>query len=352
MTGIIVRAIATRQSPRLCLAAAVTAAAMLGATQAAADDNSRFGVIEENDSIIFDTDKYYTQGIAFTYLGPDVAVDSAWIAPFNTLADWGPFDATGAGSVSRRYEVLLGQSIFTPKDTARVDPDPDDRPYAGWFYGGVGLIQDTDRRRLDHLELLVGVVGPAAFGKTTQNDWHQFIDVEESRGWDNQLDNEPGLVLSYERKWRLLQPLGGGFAVDAIPELGITVGNVMDYVEAGGMLRFGRNLEADYGPARIRPALSGTPYFNSDYLDGPFGFYFFVGAQGRAIARNLFLDGNTFENSRSVDSDALVGDLTGGVSLFWGDMVKADAVAIYRTEEFEDQDHPTKFAGINVTIGF
>jgi lipid A 3-O-deacylase len=340
-----------RRSSRLCLAVA-TAAAAFGAGLARADDIHRFSVIEENDSIGFDSDKYYTQGLEFIYLGPDVAADSAWIAPFDALADLGPFDATGAGAVSRRYEVLLGQSMFTPEDTAREDPDPDDRPYASWFYGGVGLIQDTDRRRLDHLELLVGVIGPAAFGKKTQNDWHQYIGVSRSRGWDEQLDNEPGLMLSYERKWRFLQPLGSGLAVDAIPELGITVGNVMDYVQAGGMIRFGKNLEADYGPSRIRPALSGTPYFNSDYLDGPFGFYVFVGVQGRAIARNLFLDGNTFEDSRSVDSEALVGDLSGGLSMFWGGSVKLDAVVTYRTEEFEQQDDPTKTAGINVTMGF
>jgi hypothetical protein len=345
------RALDSRRSPRLCLAVA-TLAALLGAGHAHADDNSRLGVVEENDSIGFDSDKYYTQGLELTYLGPDVAVDSSWMGPFNVLADLGPFDATDAGEVSRRYEVLLGQSMFTPEDTAREDPDPSDRPYAGWLYGGVGLIQDTDRRRLDHLELLVGVVGPAAGGKKTQNDYHQFIGVSKSRGWDEQLDNEPGLVLSYERKWRLLHPLGNGFGVDAIPELGITVGNVMDYVQAGGMLRFGRNLEVDYGPARIRPALSGTPYFNSDYLDGPFGFYVFVGAQGRAVARNLFLDGNTFEDSRSVDSEVLVADLSGGLSMFWGDAVKLDAVVTYRTEEFERQDNPTKFAGINLSIGF
>ncbi len=333
--------------------AAVALAATLGAVAARADDSSRVTVIEENDSVIFgDSDKYYTQGLEFVYLGPDVEVDRGWIGPFNLLGDLGPFDAAGAGEVSRRYEILLGQSMFTPKDTASEDPDPDDRPYAGWLYGGVGLIQDTDRRRLDHLELLAGIVGPDAFGKTTQNDYHQFLGVDESRGWDEQLHNEPGVMLSYERKWRFLQPIGGGFAVDAIPELGITVGNVMDYVQAGGMLRFGKNLEADYGPQRIRPALSGTSYFNSDYLDGPFGFYFFVGTQGRAVARNAFLDGNTFRDSRSVDSEALVGDLSGGLALFWGDAVRLDTVVTYRTEEFEDQDEPTTLWGLNMTVGF
>ncbi len=340
-----------RRSPDR-LRAIVIAAAMLGSGAALADDTTRFGVVEENDSIGFDTDKYYTQGIEFTHLGSDVAADSGWAGPFDALSDLGPFDASGAGQVSRRYEILLGQSMFTPADTSREDPDASDRPYAGWLYGGVGLIQDTDRRRLDHLELLAGIVGPSASGKKVQNDYHQFIGVDESRGWDEQLEDEPGLMLSYERKWRLLQPISEGLAVDAIPELGVTVGNVMTYAEAGGLLRFGKNLEADYGPARIRPGLSGTPYFNSDYLDGPFGFYVFAGTQVRLVARNIFLDGNTFEDSRSVDSEALVGDLMGGVSLFWGDAVKVDGVAIYRTEEFEGQDDATKFAGINVTVGF
>ncbi len=340
-----------RRSPGRFLAI-VTVAATLGFGAARAEDNGRFSVIEENDSIASDSDKYYTQGLELTYLGGDVAPGSGWIAPFGALSDLGPFDASGAGEVSRRYEVLLGQSMFTPKDTAREDPDPGDRPYAGWFYGGIGLIQDTDRRRLDHLELLAGVVGPSAFGKTTQNDWHQYIGIDESRGWDEQLHDEPGLMLSYERKWRLLQQIGGGLGVDFIPELGVTAGNVMTYVQGGGMIRFGKNLEADYGPSRIRPALSGTPYFNGDYLDGPFGFYFFVGTQGRAVARNIFLDGNTFRDSRDVDSEALVGDLSGGLSMFWGDAVKLDAALTYRTEEFEGQDDPTKFAGINLTVGF
>lgn len=332
--------------------AAATIAATLAAGAAAADDSSRITLLEENDSVILgDSDKFYTQGLEFTYLGPDVAVDSAWIGPFDALA-FGPFDAEGAGEVSRRYEILFGQSVFTPQDTAREDPDPSDRPYVGWLYGGVGLIQDTDRRRLDHLELLAGVVGADAHGEEAQNDWHQFIGVDKSRGWDEQLRNEPGIMLSYERKWRFLQPVGGGLAVDAIPELGITVGNVMDYAQAGGMLRFGKNLEADYGPQRIRPALSGTPYFNSDYLDGPFGFYFFVGTQGRAVARNLFLDGNTFRDSRSVDSEALVGDLSGGLALFWGSAVRLDTAVTYRTKEFEAQDEATTLWGINMTVGF
>jgi hypothetical protein len=323
---------------------------VIAAVPALADDDGRITLTEENDSIYFDDDQAYTQGFEFAYLGPDVAAGSSWEAPFNGLSSIGLFD-TG-GEVSRRYQIIFGQSIFTPEDTSLEDPEHDDRPYAGWAYGGVSLIQDTKRRRLDHLELLAGIVGPAAQGRPTQNDWHQFIGVDTAEGWDHQLHNEPGFMLTYERKYRFLQPIAGGFAVDAIPEAGVTLGNVMTYGEIGTMLRFGRNLEADYGPNRIRPSLSGTSYFNADYLEDPFGFYFYVGAQGRAVAQNIFLDGNTFRDSRDVEKEHFVGDLTGGVALFWSNSVKLDAGFTYRTEEFEGQDENAKFANINLTVGF
>jgi len=328
-------------------------AALFGALAlpaAVADDTIRFTVLEENDSIWSGTDKYYSQGLGFALLTGDLAPESGTNAPFDLLADWGVFADTGARS--RRYEILLGQQIYTPEDTLADNPDPHDRPYAGWAFAGIGLIQDTDRRRMDHFELLAGVVGPTAFGETVQNDWHQFIGVAEAEGWDHQIHDEPGVMLTYERKYRFLAPLGEGFGADVIPEAGVTVGNVMTYGQVGGMLRIGRNLEADYGPARMRPSLSGTTYFNGDDLVGDFGFYFFVGAQGRAVARNIFLDGNTFRDSRDVDSKPLVADLTGGVSLFWTDAVKLDVMAIHRTREFDGQDKAWDYAGINLTLGF
>lgn len=337
---------------RLLRPLALTAALFI-CSAAQADDASRITLTEENDSIVFPTDRYYTQGFEFAYLGGDVAAESAWAKPFAGLSSIGMFGTPEAGGeVSRRYQVIFGQSIFTPSDTNDENPDPDDRPYAGWLYGGIGWVQDTDRRRLDNLELLIGIVGPGAQARPAQNDWHQFIGVDSANGWDHQIHNEPGVMLSYERKYRFIQPILGGFAVDAIPEAGVTLGNVMTYAEVGGMLRFGRNLEADYGPNRIRPSLSGTSYFNGDYLEDPFGFYVYVGTQGRAVARSIFLDGNTFRDSRDVDKEIFVGDITGGVALFWSNAIKLDAGFTYRTQEFEGQDDAAKFANINLTIGF
>jgi hypothetical protein len=216
------------------------------------------------------------------------------------------------------------------------------------------LYQETDHHSLDHLQLLLGVVGPDALGEEVQNGFHGFlnglISQHQAAGWGYQLSNEPGVVLTYEHKWRWDMPLGGGFAVDVIPDVGVTVGNVFTYGEAGAIIRLGRNLNVDYGPARIKPATSGTTWFDPSQLQGPLGWYVFVGAQGRAVARNIFLDGNTFVSSASVEKETYVADLTGGLSFFWSDLTKVDFVLTWRSKEFVTQPEPDRYGGINISV--
>ena len=116
------------------------------------------------------------------------------------------------------------------------------------------------------------------------------------------------------------------------------------------MLRLGQNLNADYGPARIKPALSGTTWFDPSQLQGPMGWYIFVGAQGKAVARNIFLDGNTFVASPSVTKETLVADLSGGVSFFWADLAKVDFVLTWRSKEFVGQPEPDRYGGVNISV--
>ena len=259
------------------LAAPVPAVAENPGSRAENSDYGRITIIEENDSILLDDDRYYTQGAQFTWLSPSVGPGSAFYTPFEALSG-GPFAPFRGGGQwhNQRYEILLGQQVFTPADITFKHPPAEDRPYAGWLYGGLGMIQDTDHRELDHLEVTAGIIGPHSMASNAQNDWHQFIGIGEAQGWDHQLHSEPGVMASYERKWRFNQALFWGQEVEAIPELGATVGNVMTYGETGITLRFGQGLLADYGPQRMRPATSGTSYFNADVMTSPFGYYVYV----------------------------------------------------------------------------
>jgi len=123
---------------------------------------------------------------------------------------------------------------------------------------------------------------------------------------------------------------------------------VFTYANAGMMLRLGQRLPLDYGPPRIQPSLPGSGFFVPQ--DG-FGWYLFAGVEGRAVARNIFLDGNTFRDSRSVDKEPLVGDLQFGIALTWRN-VRLSYTHVLRTREFETQDEADNFGAFSLSVRF
>jgi lipid A 3-O-deacylase len=302
-------------------------------------------LIEENDALQpRPTDRHYTQGARLSYTSAPLMNGTALDIFFGlTNGLWMQGTPT-----DRRFELTFGQSIYTPRHYRDTVPDPLDRPFAGWLYGGFGIFQETDRRSLASFELLVGVVGPSALAGPTQAAVHAALGQPGPK-WPNELKDEPGTVLSYDRKWRLQYTLDGQYAFEIIPEFGASVGNVFTYAQAGALVRFGKDLEVDYGPARIRPSLSGTTWLRPG---SGFGWYIFAGAQTRLVARNIFLDGNTFQDGPSVEKRPVVTDVSAGLSLFLADRLKLDLVVTERTEEFTTQQGRDRFGNINLTVRF
>ena len=294
------------------------------------------------------SDRHFTHGTRISALSPDEAVppfieDAAKALPL--------FPADG----NIRVTYSLGQEMFTPERIEVRELIEDDRPYAGWTYFGVGLVSENGER-LDNLELNVGMIGPASLADKTQIEYHKLIGVQVPEGWDNQLHNEPGVVLYYERKWRNLWearisdlPVLDELAVDVTPHLGGALGNVYTYGAGGLTLRLGEDLPDDYGPPRLRPALPGSDYFRPDDW---FGWYFFAGAEGRVIARNIFLDGNTFRDSHSVDKYPVVLDVQAGLAIMLGERVRLAYTHLWRTKEFREQDAPDQFGTVSLSVRF
>ena len=208
---------------------------------------------------------------------------------------------------------------------------------------------------LESFAVQVGVVGPDALARQTQEAFHAAAGFNTSNldaSWSHQLKNEPGLMISYDRHVKVWQATAFGIESDVIPDAGVTVGNVMTYAEAGGQFRIGRNLAADFGIPRVLPALSGTNWFNVSRMTSAFGWYLFAGVQGRAVAHNIFLDGNSFTDSASVKKRILVGDFLTGASLFWSDWTKIDFSFTERTKEFTTQKQMDHFGNVNLSFLF
>ena len=218
----------------------------------------------------------------------------------------------------KRLDFALGQSMFTPSDITIKDSAPNDRPYAGWLYGSFGIISDSGDI-LDNTQITLGMVGPASQGQQTQSYVHKNITNSPiPQGWSHQLKNEPGINFDYERKWRgafATSPFGIGF--DVMSHTGVALGNINTHGSVGFTLRFGYDLPADYGPPRIRPSLPGSDFF---IPTKKLGGYLFITTEMRAVLRNIFLDGNSFQNSASVNKKHFVGSLQFGTALTYSDL--------------------------------
>src|SRR6266851_1191965 len=121
------------------------------------DEAGRITILEENDSLYFNSDKHYTQGLRISdLLGKTPSPGGLSDDAFKIVGSVAPVFEPGG---TRRTAIFLGQSIFTPKNLAIRPPDPHDRPYAGWLYAGASLLQDTGSRLLENAELDFGIVG-------------------------------------------------------------------------------------------------------------------------------------------------------------------------------------------------
>jgi lipid A 3-O-deacylase len=321
-------------------------------------DNGTISFQVENDVFAYgNKDRHYSNGLRVSWLptpdpgDPGLFERAARSLPFFSRPDY-----------TQRIGWSVGQSIFTPQDKLSSGPLPDDRPYAAWLYAGVTLINASKPNfeaggaisELDTLEIDVGMVGRAALGKMVQRAFHDWaFKNADVKGWDNQLKSEPGLLISYNHKWRASwQADFGHLGVDVFPSIGFDLGNVQTSASAGLMARFGRDLPADFGPPRIRPGLVGSDFFLSDTDSGRrLGWYVFAGAEGRAVARNIFLDGNSFATSLKVRKKHFVADLQAGVAvILYG--VRLTATQVLRTREFHGQKGNDVFGAVSASFNF
>jgi hypothetical protein len=299
--------------------------------------DSVVNLVVENDHFN-NTDRHYTNGINWGW-APPAGSAPEWIRAMAHLVPFFPEDGVF------RHGYSLGQSTFTPSDLTLDDPPTDDRPYAGWLYGTIGMETATEQQ-LDQLVLTLGVVGPASLAEFSQKALHKARAVRKPRGWDTQLRNEPGIVITYQRHWRLLTSKTFAGSFDLTPHAGGAVGNIFTYANSGLTLRFGQNLPPDYGPPRIQPGIPGSMTFVA--AEG-FTWHLFAGVEGRVVARNIFLDGNTFRHSRSVDREIFVGDLQFGAVLTWQD-IRLSYTHVLRTDEFKSQLERHDFGAVTLAV--
>lgn len=346
----------------LAIALGTTLPALAADGGADADQGGRPGdhwsmtFYDEND-MFGGTDQHYTNAFKLSLLTKDLRE----YAHSEVVADYFPWliplieEAPFVNDPERTHNIgfSFGNDMYTPVDTKAKGLIEDDRPYAGWTYASLAL-HAKNATRLDTFEASLGMVGPSAHSKFVQDTWHDLINKFHSEGWDNQIHDEPGVLLTWQRSLRTVYDLPHkGWSADFVPHLGAALGNVYTYANLGGQVRLGYHLPSDFGVSLIRPgAAVPAPVEDADpRLHDGWGVNVFAGTDGRAVGRNVFLDGNTWRSSHSVDKKVFVADVYGGLSVTWGRWT-ATYTHVWRSEEFNGQKDPQIFGSMSLGCSF
>lgn len=306
----------------------------------------------END-LFNGTDSNYTNGVKYSVISPDLSPSAPEGALPRKVLEYVhriPFIKKSPPEYTHKVEFSFGQNMYTPTDTTRTDLIKDDRPYAGWLYISTSYHRkygaEGSVNFMDTVEVQLGVIGPASLAEDTQRIVHKLREIAVPRGWDHQLKNEPGIAAVFERKW-LFHPVGSNrFSCDAITHMGGALGNVYTYLNTGMEIRAGWNIPQDFGVSLIRPAGSTRLSIGKD-----FALFGFGAVNGRLVIRDIFLDGNTFAKSHSIDKEPFVADLAAGIAAQFRNLM-ITWTEVLRTREFRDEGSDHSFGAIALSFSY
>ncbi len=242
---------------------------------------------------------------------------------------------------------MLGQTMNTPSDISIVVPNERELPYST-LLSLTNSYVTVKTTYADRSSTSLGVVGPTAFGKETQKHVHKLLGSDEPQGWDSQLKNEFVFQFSRARTWRLWANNSDRF--DLLVSTELNVGTIQSSVDTNITIRLGKDLISSYA----------TILFNSSRTTNPSavnnGWYFYTGINGGYIFNQIFTDGNTYRNSRSIDYQKEYIGATAGLSYSWASLSLTFAVndtnIIQRGRREKTLENLTRFGTLSLAYKF
>ena len=273
-------------------------------------DTDWMSVTLDND-LFLGNDNGYTNGLYIasfdvgTAQADDLPKPQFWVKPLL----WSMPDSHAIDGAASAY--TFGQTMNTPSDIRIANPATNELPYSALLALTHHYLTVTENSA-DLASTTVGVVGPAALGEQSQKFVHDVIEADEPQGWDTQLGNEVVFQLTRARAQQYWQSESG--RMDLVTNITGNLGTISSAVSTGAIFRFGKGLMHSYA----------TTLFNSSRTSNPTninkGWYFYTGLQAGYTFNNIFADGNTFRDSRSIDYDPEFISILSGISYAWGNI--------------------------------
>jgi len=145
------------------------------------------------------------------------------------------------------WGLKLSQRMWTPNEIEISEPQPNDRPYAGFLeFEQHAAVYSSDLAQKSWLA--VGIIGPGSRTEQLQGSIHKIIGASTPLGWQHQVENTPTIQLAYEVDYVLTR---NPALFDSQWEISTfshnALSNFRSDINVGLTLRWGTNLEQSFG---------------------------------------------------------------------------------------------------------
>ena len=230
-------------------------------------------------------------------------------------------DSADPDSVCVGTSFHVGQQFYTPDDITQIELIANDRPYAGWLYGGGTWNVSSDFRSIQ-TDVHLGITGRFSGGEWLQTKWHSKKDIDVPQGWGNQIGGRLGIVVGHSRHWAKDWDSSKGRWLEVVRYAGFTSGNIIDDVYGGARVKIGYNISREWLQTGIGPRI--PPRDGAGNCE----IYLVLDGQARAVGYNAFLD----SDQHALNMEHLVADGGGGIGVRIGPVRASYRVAFVSAE--------------------
>ncbi len=281
----------------------------------------------END-VTFGEDGNYSNGMIFGW--ESIATQyNAQSSP--NIKNWQQVIMFAQSNATRAWGLKVSQRMWTPEEIKVTDPQPLDRPYAGFleFEQHVALYS-SDLAQKSWFSL--GVIGPASGTEQLQGSIHKLLGASTPEGWSYQIENTATVQLAYEVDYLLFRhpaPFNSQWEISAFNHN--SLGNFRSDINVGLTLRWGANLEQSFGRLSSHFGHVGNQLTQAQ----PHSLLFFTRTQVGHRFNDLTIDGDLPYDSQ-VEFNPHLASVSTGLIYSFSNMAVTWSFNFYNKEYLND----------------
>ena len=303
---------------------------------ASSQEKTAYSLTIDND-VFFQTDRYYTDGFQIEWKrsgGPLSGFEGDFLSSLCSYLGCASKDYAQAKSI-------IAQAAYTPRDILIAQAQPLDHPWGGHLYFERAYDFVTPNQlQQTRITGQIGLLGHYSLADRVQKAAHKAFGSNPPNGWDNQIGNNLAVLASLEKRYAFGDVSeASGTRLRTAAYWNLTAGNVQTSAAVGINFALGKSLPliASNDPVRRSSLdLAGAACL-FDWLQCSL----FGGVEARAVAFNVFLDGNFGRKDPNVDKKPIVIESSlGGRLIFTGTRGASNGPfylqfkATHRTKEF------------------